>query len=152
MGGKGSGSKPREYPPDLIERIRSLYESGLTIAEVQRQVRGCKVQNVMVRYGIPRRACAKRNQRGEANHMWRGDDAGYQALHLRVAAARGKPSYCNWCGTTDGKFEWANLSGAYEDVNDYERLCASCHRFYDAARRRETGRRTMPTREVMPNV
>jgi hypothetical protein len=144
MGGKGSGSKPREYPADLVETIRSLYESGLTIAEVQAQVKGCKVQHVMVRYGIPRRPMAKRNQRGDANHMWRGDEAGYQALHLRVASLRGKPSHCEWCGTTEGRFEWANLTGKYGDVADYERLCASCHKLYDAQRRRETGRRTMP--------
>lgn len=144
MGGKGSGAKPRDYPTELVQKIRELYESGLTIAEVQAQVSGCKVQNVMVRYGIPRRPAIKRDQAGAANHMWRGDAAGYQALHLRVAAERGKPSLCSWCGQTEGRFEWANISGRYEDTSDYERLCASCHRTYDARRRAATGRRTTP--------
>lgn len=148
MGGPGSGSKPRDYPTDLVDRIRDLYESGMTIAEVQALTPGCKVQHVMVRYGIPRRPMAKRDQRGPRNHMWRGDEAGYAALHLRVSTERGTPSFCSWCGRTEGRFEWANISGHYEDVADYERLCVTCHRLYDARRRRETGQPTMIVRRA----
>ena len=99
-----------------------------------------------------RRVAAKRDQAGAANHMWRGDEAGYQALHLRVEAARGKPHECSKCGSTEGRMEWANLTGNYADVDDYARMCVSCHRNFDAARRRLTGRRTSPKREVMPHV
>ena len=64
------------------------------------------------------------------------NDAGYKALHLRVTKARGRPSLCDWCDETDPTegFEWANLSGNYGDVNDYVRLCVTCHRTYDANR------------------
>ena len=34
----------------------------------------------------------------------------------------------------------------YADVDDYARMCVSCHRHFDAARRRLTGRRTSPKR------
>ena len=138
--------KPREYPAEIVELATSLYLGGAAIQEVQAALPpGNKAQRILDRHCPDnRRRCAKRNQRGEANDSWRGDAAGYAALHLRVASARGKPSFCERCGATEGKFEWANLTGNYVDVEDYARMCVSCHRRYDAARRRETGRRTMP--------
>lgn len=147
MGGKGSGAKPRVYPAWLVARVRELYESGLTIREIQTEVgAGVKVQRLMGSCGIPRRTAAKRNQAGPRNHMWKGQDARYQALHLRVQAERGTPSQCERCGRVDeeAKCEWANLSGRYEDVHDYERMCVGCHRTFDAARRRATGKPLTP--------
>lgn len=56
----------------------------------------------------------------------------YVYAHLRVAKIRETPSKCEHCRTTKAKkFEWANLTGNYEDVNDYVRLCTSCHRKMD---------------------
>lgn len=138
--------KPKVYPAEMVAAVRELYDGGMTIREVADALGSTQkvIYRLMTNHNIPRRTPAKRHQAGPANHMWRGADAGYQALHLRVAAERGKPSHCEWCGATKGRFEWANLTGDYVDVLDYERLCASCHRFYDAARRRTTGRRTMP--------
>lgn len=119
----------------------------MTVREVQDALpRGFKAQNIIRRYGIPTRSTAKRDQRGEKNHMWRGESANYQALHLRVESVRGKPNRCARCWTTVGRFEWANRTGNYNDIKDYVRLCVPCHRRFDAARRRETGRRTSPTR------
>ena len=64
----------------------------------------------------------------------KGDSAKYAALHLRVSVARGKPSLCMRCGTTEAaRFEWANLTGDYANVEDYVRLCGSCHRRMDGA-------------------
>jgi len=153
MGGVGSGRKPRAYPQDVVKLATSLYLDGLTVREVQvRLPRGYKAQRILERHIPERRKPAKRDQRGPANHMWKGDEAGYQALHLRVQAERGTPSECSRCDATEGRFEWANLTGNYEDINDYARMCVPCHRRFDAARRATTGRRTSPTREVMPNV
>lgn len=42
------------------------------------------------------------------------------------------------------RYLWANLTGRYQDVNDYRRMCASCHGRFDAARRSATGRNTSP--------
>ncbi len=144
MGGPGSGSKPRNYPPEMVEKIRHLYvDCGMTVAEVQAQVTGAKVQNVMARYDIPTRRAIKRDQWGENNSSWRGDDATYKSLHHRLYRIHGTPSECDWCDQREGRFEWANLTGHYTDLTDYVRLCVKCHRRYDAKRRRETGRRTM---------
>lgn len=144
MGGVGSGKKPREYPEEIVKLITDWYQEGLTVKEIRAIApKGYKVQNILQRYLPERRSTAKRNQRGEANHMWKGDNAGYQALHLRVDATRGKPMRCDWCDSTgDKRYEWANLTGNYTDVWDFVRLCLPCHRTFDAKRRKETGRKT----------
>lgn len=137
----------RDYPDDLVQRVRELYESGLTIREVQESVgAGVKVQRLMERCGIPRRPTIKRDQTGARNSSWKGDDATYHALHLRVAVERGRPTQCERCGQNDpdARYEWANVSGDYHDVADYQRMCVPCHRPFDAARRRETGTSTRP--------
>lgn len=136
------------YPAELVDHVREVYDAGHTMKETA-AICGTTVkvlQRLMPRHGINRRAAAKRSQAGPDNHMWKGDDAGYQALHLRVEQARGKPQECARCGCADdgARYEWANVSGNYGDVNDYERMCVSCHRSYDAARRREIGRSTIP--------
>lgn len=140
MGGMGSGAKPKIYPADVVAEISRLYLSGMTQSEVGAIVGLSQrdVWKVMHRNDIPSRIAAKRNQRGTANHMWKADEAGYQALHLRVERARGKPARCERCGATDDArvYEWANLTGHYDDINDFERMCRSCHRRYDNARRR----------------
>ena len=92
------------------------------------------------KYNIKSRIAAKRNQEGEKNHSWKGDNATYAALHYRVISARGKPNKCENCKTTKAKrFEWANLTGKYDDIYDYTRMCVSCHRKYD----RESMRRNI---------
>lgn len=142
-----NGRKPREYPDEIVQSVCDMYRSGLTIAEIREAApKGYRVQTILERYLPERRAAAKRDQAGAANHMWRGSEAGYQALHLRVETARGKPQECSQCGSAEGRMEWANLTGDYTDVNDYARMCVFCHRAYDAARRRLTGRRTSPKR------
>ena len=139
-----SGGKPRQYPQEIIDLICGWYKEGLTVAEIRAIApKGYRVQTILERYLPERRLAAKRNQRGENNHMWKGDNAGYQALHLRVEAARGKPMRCEWCNDEGGlRYEWANLTGNYTDVFDFVRLCLSCHRTYDAKRRKETGKKT----------
>lgn len=138
------------YPPDLVERVTALYTAGHTQDEVAAELGLTRkvIYRLMKNHGIQARVAAKRDQAGARNHMWRGDSANYQALHLRVEAARGKPDNCGRCGRTDSdtRYEWANLTGNYIDVEDYERMCVSCHRYFDADRRRATGQRTSPYR------
>lgn len=54
-------------------------------------------------------------------------------IHRRVEKVLGRPKICENCGTTKKKkYDWSNISGLYkDDVNDYIRLCISCHRLYD---------------------
>ena len=69
-----------------------------------------------------------RDQVAENNPRWRGDAAGYTACHDHVRRVRGTPSVCAMCDTTTAKcYNWANLTRNYRDVNDYIRLCRSCH-------------------------
>jgi hypothetical protein len=117
-----------------VAKVREMYAAGHTQAEIA-DATGLSqkvIWNLMRRHGIAARVAAKRNQRGAANHAWRGDDAGYAAMHLRVETSRGKPRLCEDCGSTTAKlYEWANVTGHYDDVNDYRRLCASCHKKFD---------------------
>jgi hypothetical protein len=70
---------------------------------------------------------------GSGNSRWKGDKAGYTAFHNRVRKTRGKASRCEMtnCPGTSKRFEWANLTGNYHDVNDYKQMYKSCHLRFD---------------------
>jgi|tagenome__1003787_1003787.scaffolds.fasta_scaffold20445951_2 hypothetical protein len=144
----------REYDPALVAKVRELYEAGHTMREVAEQVGTTRkvLQRLMPRHGITRRKAAPRDRKRERSGTWRGEDAGYQAMHLRVVAARGKPQRCSCCDLDAplAKYEWANLTGHYGDVNDYVRLCIPCHRLLDGRRRAATGQRTSPAKDGAP--
>ena len=133
MGGPGSGSKPKVYPSELVDLVRAEYGKGRTQEEVALAVGVSQkvIWRLMARHGIAARVAAKREQRGANNSCWKGDSAKYAALHLRVASARGTPSKCGHCGTESGCFDWASVTRHYQDVNDYIRLCRSCHNKFD---------------------
>jgi hypothetical protein len=121
--------------------VRRLYESGMTQAEIAVEI-GATQPNVcyfMRSRGIKARVAAKRDQRGSKNSFWVGDAVKYKPAHNRVYAARGRPQKCEHCGVSGDKaqYEWANVSGNYPDPEDYIRLCISCHRRWDAKRRKE---------------
>jgi hypothetical protein len=142
-----TGRARREYPAEIVNQVRELYASGRTIREIADLIEpGHKVQTIVERHIQVRRAPIPRDQAGERNGAWRSDSAKYAAFHLRVQVARGKPQLCARCDTTDRdtRYEWANLTGRYEDVDDYERMCVTCHRRFDAQRRQATGRPTIP--------
>ena len=130
-----SGRKPKKYPQNVVNDVANLYASGMTQQEVAAELRMTQkvVFNVMRRHGICARVAAKREQRGERNASWKGDGAGKNAFHRRLYAKYGKPSQCSKCGTTHARhYDYANLTGRYEDVNDYAPMCRSCHWKYDA--------------------
>jgi hypothetical protein len=83
------------------------------------------VFTAMRRLGISARRAIKREQHGPANSTWRGEEAGYDALHARVYRAKGFPSKCENCGESDPlrRYEWANQTGNYLDIEDYKRMC-----------------------------
>ena len=129
-----SGRRPKIYDPEMVAKVASLYADGLTQEEIARALLVTQkvIWKLMLRHEIKVRVAAKRAQSGSANHAWKGDSAKYAALHLRVQSLRGTPSLCEHCGSTTAKrFEWANLTGKYEDVADYVRLCVSCHHKMD---------------------
>ena len=114
-----------------IDKVVSLYESGMTQVEVAKHM-GLTQKLIWHRLkesGIKCRVAKKRNQFGSNNSYWKGKKATYRAFHRRLDALKGKPKRCEACGTTDPKktYDWANMSGRYDDPNDYKRLCRSCH-------------------------
>ena len=74
-------------------------------------------------------------QRGSDHGNWRGPRATITAKHYRVRTVRGRPSSCVWGCEGAWRYEWANLTGDYDDVWDYAPMCVRCHRRYDMARR-----------------
>jgi len=73
----------------------------------------------------------------EKNSNWKGDNAtNLTTFHKRVENELGKPNKCEICGRTDKDtvYDWGNLTGNYNDINDYKRMCRSCHKKYDLAR------------------
>jgi len=121
--------------PFDIEKAKSLYESGLTQIEVAMRL-GTTQKVVYERFkgvGYKCRKAMKRNQLRENNSLWKGDYATNKAFHYRLKSLFGTPKKCEVCGTTDPhkSYDWANLTGHYEDVSDYKRMCRSCHWKYD---------------------
>jgi len=57
----------------------------------------------------------------------------YTRNHWKVRQDRGNPDHCEDCGKTgkEWRYEWANLTGNYEDTNDYKMLCRPCHNKFD---------------------
>jgi len=146
IGGLGGqmpkGSKPKVYPSDFVMDVARLYAKGLTQHEVAAKLGTSQhvIWRAMLRHGISARPAIKRDQSGHKNSSWRGEAVSYSGAHLRVAAVRGKPAICEECGRSGpGQFDWANLSGQFHDVNDYKRLCRSCHWKMDGKIRNITG-------------
>lgn len=126
--------QPKQYPADMVARVGRAYKAGFTQAEIAARegVSQKVVHKLMRNHGIPARVAAKRNQWGDANHMWKGDGASKCALHRRLYSRFGEPCKCAICGTTESKhYDYANLSGQYEDLEDYAPMCRSCHCKYD---------------------
>lgn len=116
------------------EEVESLYASGIPQHEIANRfgVSQAAVSRFMISQGMKRGR--NRDQSGENNPCWKGNEAGYESLHRRVETLYGKPRRCEVCGSqNDPKtiYDWANLTGKYEDPNDYKRMCRSCHSKYD---------------------
>lgn len=86
---------------------------------------------------------AARKATGPEHGNWKGDDAGYDALHKWVALHKDRAGVCSECGIRPRPkpsgfrqvaTEWANVNGEYRrDLDDWIELCIPCHR------RRDTG-------------
>lgn len=118
----------------MFSGIGGLYKSGKTqkeLAEIYK-VSQAQVSRILKRLKVKARIPKNNKQSGKLNKMWKGDNAGYTALHYRVEKIRGKPKKCEVCGSEKAqKYEWANLTGNYKDPTDYKRMCSSCHAKHD---------------------
>lgn len=118
----------------MVAEVRARYAAGATQSEIATALGTTQrvVFNVMRRNSIAARVAAKRDQFGDRNHLWKGDEASLYAFHRRLYSRFGKPSCCSVCGTSDSShYDYANLSGRYEDLSDYAAMCRSCHWKYD---------------------
>ena len=79
---------------------------------------------------------------GAWNGMWKGDEASYFAIHIRLKTTRGKASEysCTECGGQARHWAYDNADpneredagGRYStDPNHYRPMCVSCHRKFD---------------------
>jgi hypothetical protein len=87
------------------------------------------IQYQLSKHNIKSKTKGRRNQRGLNHNLWRTNPS-YRTIHKRVELYRGKPNYCDECKTTDynKKYDWANISGNYLNVDDFRRLCVKCHK------------------------
>ena len=86
-----------------------------------------------------------RTQKNENHTQWKGDKAGYQAIHAWIRKNKIKPATCESCAKKTDYLDIANISGLYKrDVDDFEYLCRKCHMDSDgrndALRKRNNGK------------
>ncbi len=121
--------------PFTKEQLELDYISGLTQHELAEryQVSQKVIWRAMRNFGIKARPAHGRNQVGDNNNNWKGNFVGYAAFHKRMESMKGKPQKCEVCGTVDTNknYDWACLTGRYEDPSDYKRMCRSCHAKHD---------------------
>ena len=68
-----------------------------------------------------------KNQKNENNRNWKGNKAGYKAIHLWVRKHLERPELCEICKKNKSR-EVANLDGNYSrDLTTWKWLCRSCH-------------------------
>ena len=64
----------------------------------------------------------------EQSHAWKGNNAGYSAIHIAMRKIFLQPEYCQECGIKTLFLDLANISGEYKrDISDWEYLCRHCH-------------------------
>lgn len=74
---------------------------------------------------------ASKIKQSEGNPRWKGDKAGYYAMHYWVKARLKKPRRCPSCKKVPKNLtglDLANISQEYKrDITDWEWLCRLCH-------------------------
>lgn len=69
------------------------------------------------------------------------DEYAATRAHAKIRRIRGRADYCVFgctlrpSGWSIRRFHWANLTGDYDNPDDYAAMCPSCHSRYDGARR-----------------
>lgn len=73
---------------------------------------------------------------GPEHPQWRGDDAGYSALHKWLWRNYPKTGVCVMCGQTR-RTQWSFLHNSERytrNIADYRELCVPCHTRFDLNR------------------
>ena len=141
------GMRRKINRPDLIARNKSV-QQRLAVSRSHKKPDPLCVDCgaiVSARTVTRCRACRTSYALDERHPRWKGDAAGYSALHRWLASRLGKPERCEHCGETGLKAQaihWASKSRkCLRDESDWLRLCAQCHWNYDASTRHLVGER-----------
>ena len=114
-----------------FRKAMELYGLGMTKQEVANRLNTTRkvTENTFKRHNFKCRKAYKRNQYGVNNHTWSGDNPSYSAAHRRLIRKFGKPKKCEVCGSENQEkfYDWASLTGDYNNFDDYKRMCRSCH-------------------------
>lgn len=74
----------------------------------------------------------KKKLSGKNNYGWKGDNAGYNSIHIWIRKHKSPQELCSMCGKKV-QLQLANISGKYyRDINDFMWLCVKCHRKFDS--------------------
>lgn len=134
-----------------FEEAKKLYEAGKSQNEIAEHFKTTQkvIHNVFKRNNYKCRVAAKRNQFGKNNSSWKGDNATYAALHYRVVSQRGRPQKCDVCGTDKSTtiYDWACI-GDYKKVDDYKRMCRSCHWKHDKIGNNFSNNKRVPNNQI----
>jgi len=85
------------------------------------------------KYKCCSRKCSFKNKNrkkitGKNHHNWKGELAGYAAIHIFVRSRKSNPGKCERCGKITDFLDLANISQKYKrDLDDWEYLCRKCH-------------------------
>jgi hypothetical protein len=74
---------------------------------------------------------AKECQSGEKNGNFKGDAAGYAAIHYYVSRRKPKPDQCEICKESGKRLSLACVGEYTRDISQYKWLCWKCHRKID---------------------
>lgn len=74
----------------------------------------------------------KNHRKGESSAGWKGNNAGYGAIHRWLRKNLPKPNKCINCKKFTSYLDLANISQQYKrDFEDWEYLCRKCHQIKD---------------------
>jgi len=113
--------------------IKNYAELGKTSTELgkEQNVSHKTILYWLEKYNIPRRHPAHKENKGENNYFWSGDNVSYAGLHHWLEVNKPKTGICDICNKYK-KTTYANISGEYRrDINDFGELCYSCHCLFD---------------------
>ena len=93
-----------------------------------------KIRYWLIKGDIPIRSLSEAGQKihqSEKHGMWKGDKAGYAAIHYWVQRYKPKPEVCDLCGKS-GKLQLSNKTGKLiRDIENFQYVHKSCHIKYD---------------------
>lgn len=134
-------SRPNYHPSAETKKKISIAKLGVPkskehIRNMSLSLRGMPSSRGMLgkKMSIETRMKQSDAHKGEKAYNWKGDNAGYAAIHSWVNKWKKRPDRCAACKEIK-KLDWANKDHKYRKIlEDYIALCKKCHRSYDKLR------------------